>query len=290
MERPITTGLDGSPESRAAAEWAAREAALRRLPLHLVHAWAMEAPTARTAMEPEVRRHWALRILREAEADLSARHPDLSISAEQVHEPPVAALLERGERAEALVLGSRGHGAVTGFLLGSVGLRVLSRAACPVVLVRKESLREPDRAGDEVVVGVQATGEPAGALLDFAFTAAAARRLPLRAVRAWRLPPLFAHSPEALRQMDEDGGIEAHERRALAETLRPLREKFPDVPVVEHVELGSATEVLLTAATRARLLAVGRRTEHPALATRLGHVAYAVLHHAHCPIAVVPHD
>ncbi|MEU5245873.1 universal stress protein, partial [Streptomyces asoensis] len=33
MLRSITVGLDGSRESRAAVEWAAREAALRDLPL-----------------------------------------------------------------------------------------------------------------------------------------------------------------------------------------------------------------------------------------------------------------
>ncbi|MFS4095412.1 universal stress protein [Streptomyces sp. AF1A] len=37
MHRTVTAGLDGSPESRAAAEWAAREARLRGLPLRIVH-------------------------------------------------------------------------------------------------------------------------------------------------------------------------------------------------------------------------------------------------------------
>ncbi|MDH6144283.1 nucleotide-binding universal stress UspA family protein [Kitasatospora sp. GP30] len=39
MEGPIVVGFDGSPESAAAADWAAREAVCRGLPLALVQAW-----------------------------------------------------------------------------------------------------------------------------------------------------------------------------------------------------------------------------------------------------------
>ena len=39
MVRTVVAGLDGSPESRAAVEWAAREAELHGLPLKIVHAW-----------------------------------------------------------------------------------------------------------------------------------------------------------------------------------------------------------------------------------------------------------
>ncbi|WP_437097587.1 universal stress protein, partial [Streptomyces longwoodensis] len=39
MVSTVVAGLDGSPESRAAAEWAAREARLRGLPLKIVHVW-----------------------------------------------------------------------------------------------------------------------------------------------------------------------------------------------------------------------------------------------------------
>ncbi|MDX2860211.1 universal stress protein, partial [Streptomyces scabiei] len=39
MFRTVTVGIDGSRESLAAAEWAAREARLRALPLRLVNVW-----------------------------------------------------------------------------------------------------------------------------------------------------------------------------------------------------------------------------------------------------------
>jgi nucleotide-binding universal stress UspA family protein len=62
------------------------------------------------------------------------------------------------------------------------------------------------------------------------------------------------------------------------------------VPVVEHVEMGSAGQVLLSvAATGAQLMVVGRRAHRTDVGARIGSVAHGVLHHAGCPVAVVPH-
>ena len=111
----------------------------------------------------------------------------------------------------------------------------------------------------------------------------------MRAVRAWTLPPVFAYSPGSLKLLDEAGGLEPYEKKALAAALQPWRERFPDVPVVEHVEMGSAGQVLLSLSGRAQLLVVGRRADRSAVGARIGSVAHAVMHHAPCPVAVVPH-
>lgn len=95
--------------------------------------------------------------------------------------------------------------------------------------------------------------------------------------------------PGLLRLLDEAGGLEPYEKKALSAALEPLRERFPDVPVTQHVEMGSAGQVLLSVAQRAQLMVVGRRAHRTAVGARIGSVAHGVLHHAHCPVAVVPH-
>ncbi|WNF00756.1 universal stress protein [Streptomyces luomodiensis] len=288
MARPITVGLDGSPESLDAADWAAREARWRHAPLRLVYAWAPLPHTARTAQAPEVREEWARGLLDDAEADLASRHPEVSVSTELVTETAVPALVAHGADAEMLVLGCRGRGAVAGFLLGSVALQVLGRSTRPVVLVRHTSHHAHGAAGSDVVVGIQNPPESA-APIEFAFATAAARGVGVRAVRAWVLPPVFEYGPAYLRALDEAGGIEPGERKQLAEAVLPWREKYPRVPVTEHVEMGGVAEVLLTSAEGAGLVVVGRHIHRPAMGPRLGHVAHALLHHAACPVAVVPH-
>ncbi|MFE5123198.1 universal stress protein [Streptomyces sp. NPDC056669] len=289
MTRPITVGLDGSPESLDAADWAAREARWRQAPLRLVHAWMLPPQLARTAQAPEVRKEWAHKILDDAEADLSARYPDVPVSTEVVEETAVPALVAHGAGSQMLVLGSRGRGAVAGFLLGSIGLHVLGRATRPVVLVRHGSGQAQGAAGGDVVVGIQDPPESA-APIEFAFATAAARGKGVRAVRAWALPPVFEYGTAYLRALDEAGGIEPGERKRLAEAVLLWREKYPRVPVTEHVEMGNAAEVLLTSADGAGLVVIGRYSHRPAVGARLGHVAHALLHHAACPVAVVPHD
>ncbi|MFE5165490.1 universal stress protein [Streptomyces sp. NPDC056697] len=57
-----------------------------------------------------------------------------------------------------------------------------------------------------------------------------------------------------------------------------------------HVEHGHAAEDLLGAASQPGLMVVGRPIDRPAVGLRLDHVAHALLHHAACPVAVVPHS
>ncbi|MER0242137.1 universal stress protein [Streptomyces sp. HSW2009] len=293
MTRPITVGVDGSPESLAAADWAADEALRRGLPLRVVHAWHWEPMTAPVVDNQDEQVQWARTVVSDAERQLVERHPGLSVVAEVLSAEPVTALVEANESAELLVLGSRGHGALLGFLLGSHAQQVIARVSRPVVSVRApEEPAEAEAAAqpaDEIVVGQQGSAEDSAPVLGFAFETAAARGLPVRAVRAWSLPPVFAYSPGSLRLADEAGGLEPYERQQLSEALAPWREKFPQVPVEEHVEIGSGGQVLLAQTGRAALLVVGRRVRRSPIGSRIGSVAHAALHHARCPVAVVPH-
>ncbi|MDI9885826.1 universal stress protein [Streptomyces sp. HNM0645] len=288
MTRPVTVGVDGSREGLAAADWAAREASLRGVPLRIVHAWLWQPLDVPVVQDRKVQADAANAVLLEAETHVSDRYPDLSVTAEVVPDTAVSALLSEAERAGMLVIGSRGYGAIAGFLLGSYGQQVIASATCPVVSVRaRDGQHEPE--GGEVVVGQQGGAEDSDAVLAFAFEAAAARGATVRAVRAWSLPPIYAYSPGSMRLADEAGGLEPFERKTLEQALAPWREKFPTVPVIAHVEIGSAGQVLLSAAARAQLLVLGRRERRSPVGTRIGSVAHAALHHARCPVALVPH-
>jgi nucleotide-binding universal stress UspA family protein len=289
MTRPITAGVDGTEESLAAVDWAAREAVRRGLALRVVQAWRFQPYEALDAADPDTQSGWVRDALAEAVRGVTARHPDLEVATDAVAGETVETLVAAAAESELLVLGSRGHGPVVGFLLGSVGQQVIAEAARPVVLVRAGDRPTAEAAGREVVVGQQGEPDDSAETLRFAFETAAARGATVRAVRAWTLPPVFAYSPGSMHLLDEAGGLEPFETKALAAALQPWRERFPDVPVIEHVEIGSAGQVLLSVAARAQLMVVGRRAHRTAVGARIGSVAHGVLHHAACPVAVVPH-
>ncbi|MBH5333953.1 universal stress protein [Streptomyces pactum] len=286
----VTAALDGSAQSAAAADWAADEAVRRGMSLRLVHAWLWNPLDAAVALDPDLQERWALGVLRDGEARVRTAHPELEVTTELLADEPVPALVAAGAGTDLLVLGSRGHGTVLGYLLGSVSLRVLRQATRPVVVARAPRPGEASRPLDEVVVGVGETGSrdrDVNPVLEFAFAAAAARGATLRAVRAWTIPPVFAWDAGSMRLADEAGGLEPLQRRELADALEPWRKEYPDVPVVEHVEIGSAPEVLVSNGGRAALTVVGVHDPDARL-RRLGSTVHAVLHHAPAAVAVVP--
>ena len=289
MTGPITAGVDGTDESVAALAWAAREAVRRDLELRVVHAWRFQPNAAQDVADRDAQERWVRDAAERAVAEIAERHPGLAVVTDVREGGPVETLVAAAAEAELLVLGSRGHGPVVGFLLGSVGQQVIAEAARPVVLVRAGDRASAEAGGREIVVGQQGEPEDSAPALRFAFETAAARGASVRVVRAWTLPPVFAYSPGSLKLLDEAGGLEPYEKKALAEALQPWRERFPGVHVVEHVEMGSAGQVLLSVSGRAQLMVVGRRAHRTAVGARIGSVAHGVLHHADCPVAVVPH-
>ncbi|MGW0413143.1 universal stress protein, partial [Streptomyces collinus] len=134
MTRPITAGVDGTEESLAALDWAAREAVRRGLPLRVVHVWRYEESLA--AADRDTQLGWVSEGVREAVRTVSGRHPGLEVAVDVVEDGAARALAGAAAGAEMLVLGSRGHGRVVGFLVGSVGQHVIAETARPVVLVR----------------------------------------------------------------------------------------------------------------------------------------------------------
>ncbi|MFG2592066.1 universal stress protein [Streptomyces sp. NPDC048438] len=287
MSGTITVGLDGTDHASAAADWAAEEAERRGAALRLVHAWAWHPIDVVYVGDRAAEERWVRNMLDEARSRVAGRHPALDVTTELLVGDPVPALIAEAARADMVVLGSRGYGTLAGYLLGSVSMKVLRQAAGPVVMVGEPNSATPHQA-PEVVVGVE-PGQIGDPVLEFAFSAAVVRGTTLRAVHAWSLPTALAWSPGSLYLVEEANALEQINREVLADTLKPWRNKYPQLEVIEHFEIGSASEVLLSNSARAGLVVVGRRS-HEAGLRRLGPVTHAVLHHATAPVAVVPHE
>lgn len=289
MTRSVVAGIDGSRDSLLAAGWAAREAALRGLPLRLVHA----APVAeRDDTEPPAaytRTQAGEDLLRRAEADLAVQHAGAEVTAQQIADEPAPALLGLADRAELLVLGARGEGGFDGLAVGSTALATADAASCPVVIVPagRDTPGAVPKSDADIALGVDVrrVAEPP---LDFAFEAARLRDARLRVVHAWSLSFAGPWAPLGVPEWDR-ATWEDEEVQRLSDVLDGRRHMNPEVPVLPDVVLLHPAYALVNASRQAALVVVGRRSGLRTTGRRLGPVAHAVLHHAHCPVAVVPH-
>ncbi|MCX4672999.1 universal stress protein [Streptomyces sp. NBC_01381] len=288
MELPLVVGVDGSESSLVAVDWAVDEAARHGVPLRLVFAsvWErIEGVVPSGSLQRPSEQAMAENVVGAAAERARRRSPDVNVSTEIVPMDAESALLAAGNNASALVTGSRGRGELKGLLLGSVGLAVAARAHCPVIVVRG------DKAGlagthERILLGAGETAT-SGEAVRFAFREAEARKCVLDVVRAWRCPshetvdhPLLAGEP-----------AHQHEERASALLDTLLRDAVADHPGVQvrraTVE-GPARKVLLHRSAAADLLIIGAQRRHPHYGLQLGRVGHTLLHHAECPVAIVP--
>ncbi|MEV6314505.1 universal stress protein [Streptomyces sp. NPDC051776] len=285
MESPLVVGVDGSESSLRAVDWATDEAAARGVPLRLLQASLWEQYEGRrpylSAGRP-AEKVMAEHIVACCAECVRLRNPDVKVSGEVVPDDAVTALLREGREAFALVTGDLGRGGLAGRLLGSVGLAVAARAACPVIVVRGGE-RNRTGAFGRVVLGVDAQNETAAAVR-FAFAEAEARKCTLNAVQAWRCPVFESED------MVVDAAREHRERASLL-LSKALNRAMPDgrgVQVRRQVVEGPAHRILLEASADADLLVVGAPRRDGRRGLQLGRVGHALLHHSACPVAVVP--
>jgi nucleotide-binding universal stress UspA family protein len=138
----IVAGVDGSPSSVAALRWAVHYAQLSGGTVDAVITWQYPITASGLGWAPTT--PWddtnfaelAAKTLSDVIADLS---PPPAVTLHQVVTEGNAAevLLEAAKGADLLVLGNRGHGGLTDALIGSVSVRCLHHATCPVLVVRE---------------------------------------------------------------------------------------------------------------------------------------------------------
>ena len=283
--RPVVAGVDGSPTGFAAMQWAADEALVSGRPLQLVHAVTVESGMASPLVtaplgwfDPE----WSLR---EAERQVRERLPRLRVSTVRVDDGPAAALRDLSRTAALVVVGTGGYSRLGAFVLGSTAAVLAASAACPVVVVRRPAAAD---APARVLVGVD--GSPGS---ERALRAAAdwadRHGSSLTAVHAWPgdLTVESARVPAGVR---EEMRAHAQHRQGLDVTAWTR----PSVPLIPGCVSASASRRGIlprcSSACRPPLVsswwaAAGRGTLGR---LALGSVSTGVLHHAHCPVMVLP--
>lgn len=300
----VIVGVDGSDSARRAVRWAAAEAHRRRAVLRLVTAFGW---TAHELSHPGLTRRYRHMLLNRARESLDeaarlAEHtaPGIETDQELVGGRVIAVLGDEARHAQLVVIGDSGLGRLDGLLLGSVALALAGHAASPVVVVRGTHPEPPphtsqlpdtshqpgtgqprDTMQRPVVVGVDDSSSDGA--IEFAFDAAATRKVPLVAVHTWSSPVV---DPVTMPLLDWDA-VQADQQQILADRLSAAAQKHPDVAVEHLVTRDRAAHSLLEQSARAQLLVVGSRGRAGLPGLVLGSVSHTVLHRSDCPVAVV---
>jgi len=134
----IVVGVDGSPSSKAALRWALRQARLTGGRVQAIAAWEFPASYSWAPVFPyEDLAVTAGKVLGDAVHEaVGHKEPDVPVLESVVAGHPAQVLIDASVHTGLLVVGSRGHGAFTGTLLGSVSQHCAQHARCPVVVVR----------------------------------------------------------------------------------------------------------------------------------------------------------
>ena len=281
----ILVAVDGSPVSDAAVAWAARDAALRQLPVTLLHVVApveVGWPVGRLYEEmPQWQNDNAQQVIEQAREALTASlggSAPPEVRTEVVYASVVPTLIDASKDARIIVVGSAGMGALGRMLLGSLSTALIQHAHCPVAVIHSDEHGAPDSSAP-VLVGVD--GSPASeAALGFAFEEASRRGVELVALHAWSDVGVFPVL-----------GMDWHERESegeevLAERLAGWQEQYPDVPVRRVLVCDKPARWLLEEAEPAQLVVVGSHGRGGFPGMLVGSVSSAVAHSAKIPVVV----
>lgn len=315
----VLVGVDGSPPSLAALDWAAAYAKVHAKSLHLVCAYSVPSFTAAAldggyaALDDTAIAEGARAVLDEALARVSPL--GLTASSAVATGDAAAVLVELSRDADLVVVGTRGRGGFAERLLGTVSSALPAHAHCPTVVV---PYRRHDRTGPgsrgmpaEVpgVVPAEPPAEPGADAVrptlpvhrivvgvDGSEAAEVALARAVRETEAWgaeltavtAVPigtstSFLAWLPSAIDHEavlhDVGAGLDVVVDRALAE--------HPDVQVRRHVLDGTAAQLLTEFSEAVDLVVVGSRGRGGFAGLLLGSTSQAVLHHASCPVMVV---
>ncbi|MGV0792181.1 universal stress protein [Mycolicibacterium sp. XJ1819] len=133
---PVLVGIDGSPASEEAIELAFDEASRRKVELVALHAWSDVGVIPVSDADWRLYEDQGQAVLAERLSGWQERYPDVSVRRVVVGDQPARWLVDESDKAQVVIVGSRGRGRLAGMLLGSVGSKVAQAAKSPVIVVR----------------------------------------------------------------------------------------------------------------------------------------------------------
>lgn len=276
----IHVGVDGAWRDTGALEWALQESLLRQEPLQVVQVIDEKLRDV-SVWEPDAVDDAATDLVNDVQKYLDESSGLLEHEAEVMVGPPARTLNAVAADSQMLVVGRRGLGTFKRLLVGSTSEAVVAQATVPVVVV-PEHWKPSDHAGS-VMVALDDDESPS--VMEFAIAAAAERKVPVRILHTWDLPAGFGWD-----EMSVGAEWSESSQRYFENVAAEWRQKYPEVVVQIDVRRGHAVAGVVTSAEQAdaQLLVVGTRHHTRLASILLGSVTRGVLHHAGCPLAVVP--
>lgn len=285
-EYKIVVAVDGSAASNAAVEWAAREAIMRTASVTLLHiiepvvvSWPI-APMQGSITEWQQEN--AHQVITQAQKLFLAGIGDAqspSVRTDVRAGIAVSELTHASARAQMVVVGSQGLGALERVILGSVSSGLLHHAHCPVAVIHADGTRSVATTSP-VLLGID--GSPASeAATSLAFDEASRRGVDLVALHAWSDVPVFPIFGMDWRRYEDEG----HE--VLGERLAGWGEKYPDVHVHRRIVSDQPARWLVDESQHAQLVVVGSHGRGGFAGMLLGSVSSAVAQAARVPVIVV---
>jgi nucleotide-binding universal stress UspA family protein len=283
---PVVVGVDDSEGAARALRWAAAEALRTGAALRIVNAW--QAPVATSYatistpyLDPEPFAQGAKAIVRRAEEQISRELGEAAppVAGATVQGPTATALLEAARDASLLVVGTRGRGGFASAVLGSVSTSCAHHTPAPLAIIGPDA---PDPGSGDLVVGFD--GSAGGrAALRWAVRDARTTGAKVRVVHGWTtaIGEPFGLRPDGSLVDDPTPEIE----REVADAVADLGD-LPSISV-EVVPLPGARALLRSAVGEAALV-VGSRGHGGFVGLLLGSVSQSCLHHAPCPLVIVP--